>query len=704
MSKGPLLVVLAGAALAVGGWLWMRPSPGEPMPPPSPPPATASPAPAPPPAPVQGASPLEARLYRSRDELFVIARRTADGLPAAGARVSLRDAQGVLLKRGVADACGVLRASIPAGTAGLDIALDGTGLDLSLPPVPPAAAPSPPMLADRPLLRPGDRLRVAVFGLRWLSPDRPAWLDSDLGDPALDHVPFMPVSGEEEKVAPGPWTLLEARVPSDARPCSSQVETGSGRVLDIPLGPRFGEDPRPAPDGPVGPGSLDDPRMELRDGVWRVRLLGREAPSAVLLFARRGDRFLAHATSAPEGPEVALALGTETAGGEDVRVTLVALRRDGFEEHSEMAPADDAGPFLEIGDPDEQGVRVRVRPAKGSPEGTPAPPAALAAAADEPTGRFPGTSLATGDDPDGLLLPLPAEPGPALRVRALAVLADGGVLRAERILPHRADFPTGTLAGPRWVRPGDRVDGLRVLPLVRAAPPVRVRVLATPDSPASFPATARPSSGEAPVRWSVTAPPDAEGPLRVRSGGAIVVETRVGPAGTGGDDGRSGTLLLSDLPGSISVESGLPGLEGVVFEAFLAPRAEAGALDGGVAVARSLPEKGRVGQPFEVGLVLRPAAEWNGDMEVEVPLPRGVVPAEDGWALRERAWGGARVEVEEDHVSFHLHWLPAGETRLAFRVRPIWPGRYSAPPATAAAEDPRGPHGQSAAATIDIRQ
>ncbi len=385
-----------------------------------------------------------------------------------------------------------------------------------------------------------------------------------------------------------------------------------------------------------------------------------------------------------------------------MRVTIVATGSGGFEEHSEEAPAGGDGPFLEILPRDPGAARsgapgsvvVGVRSTDG-----PTPLAAIAAVADDLAGRFEGTATAAAEGAESLDLAPNEEAGSNLLLRALAVLPGGRVLRAAKEVTRRVEFPAGAL-GPRWIRPGDRVEGVPLQPDLRPVDPRPARAVVRPGEAVPFPPPGRILPPDAVVRWRVLAPTEAGGPIRLRSGRAIVAESLLGP---GAAEGRSGTFLGAEIGDAVRIETSVPGLRGVVLEADLPPEESPGGRDEGIEVHRTVPEKGRTGQTVDVLLVLRSAAGSPGPLSVACPLPRGAVPAEDGWAIRSRAPAGTRVEAAGDRVAWHLPSLPAGETRLGFRARLSWAGRYVVPSAVAESEDPEGPRGRSGTAALEIR-
>ena len=201
------------------------------------------------------------------------------------------------------------------------------------------------------------------------------------------------------------------------------------------------------------------------------------------------------------------------------------------------------------------------------------------------------------------------------------------------------------------------------------------------------------------VSWTALSPGAPAG-LRIRSGRAILAEERIDGEPRGGTlDG--GALL----PGPVRVECEAGAAIPVVFAASVHadPAAVPAAPHGdGLALSRDLPGRARAGQVTEIALEVRSPAALEAPVAIRCPLPRGAVPAEDGWTLRGRAPPGTRVEVEEDAVAWRLPSLPAGTTRLAVRVRFAWRGRYGVPPATAAGEDPLLPRARSAGASVVV--
>jgi len=670
-TRTVLLLAFGAILLAAGAMVLLRRDSG---------PATAVPAPAvdpggarpggpPPPAP-------DAVLFRSRDEVLLLARQRPDGRPLGRAPVALRDAAGSILERGETDSRGLWRGRCPAGAEAASVgAGDAPALVLPLPPAPESRGPVPPLLADRPALRPGDEFRVLAWipAMRTSTPAGRLLADGE----AFEMESSLPLPGTG-------WREFLGRVPADARPGPAVIEIGDCR-LPVPLVPRFG----PAAADPPGPAAADGPSpaeeaLSPADGGWWVDLSPPADDHAVLVFAAVGDRFLEHGVSVVDGRRAFVALPAPEVA-EPVEVVAVVAAAAGFRVHRKTRPA--AGPS------------IRFEPLPGPPGPAPyglrvslgdLPVAMAAAACVQDRGSV---ALSVCDDAATHLdFVLEAFRGRDALVRAIAfppgtapVTGSVRLLAAEPI----AD-------GPAWIHEGDAPAGPGAgAPAEAAFVPIRVFLPAgiptpfTPDPPIP---------PDAPISWEVVGSAPA-GAMRLTAGPAVLLEARFdGPA-------RAGTLPPGPVAGgallAVSDEAGFDGLV-LGIEVPVHPAAARAADAPGLSVERRLPAAAAAGSDFEAAVVVRSAGVRDGPFSVRMPLPRGVVPAEDGWAIRDRAPEGTRVDLDDARVEWRLPSLPAGETTLACRVRAAFRGRWGAPPAVAATLDPTGPLARSAGAVLVV--
>ncbi len=657
--------------------------------------------------------PLDFRLYRSRDEVIVFARTTEFGLPASDAVVVLSDAAGKEVKQGRTDGTGVFRGRLPDGAATVTLRASGAEVWRQLPPAPPPPPPpEPPILADRSVLRPGDGLKVAYRVARQEDAVPPSILL--VGRDGSSEQLAFPVGPSAADVRLPCWDTIEGRIPDDASPGIARIEYKDQTVLEIPLVPRFGS-AAVEEDGPGGdpdqPPLSREPGLAFVDGEWRIRLPGREEGAAVLFFCTADDRFLTHAAIVPPSEEARAALAASSGSG--MRVRAVAASAAGFQEWEATPPPTVNGPFLEVRwgpmNAIPPSLVARVRPAPSSSEDAPGPLAALALAADDPTGRIPWTVLGTEEEASELWLGVrngihSVMHGFPLRIRALATGgALSGTLWTDQGPPPEDNYE---VFNPVWLRPGDLVvgggDGIAD-PLLEHA-----RVLLAPGAPGGFPGRDRSVLPDTEVRWRILGQDSLSGGFRLRAGPAIVLEGRPGGAANGG--GSSGTVggaLISGLP--LALETMDPGLEGLLLEAAVSPAPfTAPATGDRIAIERSMPSHVLRGDIVEAAAVLRAEAAC-GPVVVTLPLPSGGVPVEDGWEVRRRSPPGTRVGMPpppgaegENRVVWVIPELSAGRTRLSVRVRLDHRGDLVSPAARAESQDPSGPWARSAAGRIVV--
>jgi len=695
VKRGPVLLLGAGALLLAAGaaaWRGSRPSPSPSPPPPSIDEGETDHSP-----PLQEST-LDARAYRSRDEVILLARLAVDGRPASGVEVLLVDAAGEVRGTGATDGRGVFRGRFTGDPREALLRVrGGKDLLLPIPPAPPPSAPPRrPLLSDRSVLRPGDRFRVCAW-----SPD-PAGAPLEASvryDPPVPGAPEEEAAFEEAGTAPGRpasgpgWQVLAWKVPPDAPPGRALVAIGGDR-LEIPLVPRFGP-AVPAPTAPPAPPeepSRGDPALRREDGAWRVDLGGPLEGAPVLVFGAAGGRFLGHGAVLAEGSEALVPLPEDSADRE-VTVTAVIARPDGFREHrSTAAPP---GPVLRF-DPLPGGVRVGLAAQGGIAAPPLRAPVPLAVAVDDPASEAFLPLLMLEDAGPFVDLPLSGLRGGALSLRAAALPRGGAPLEARATLVPPEPAPPST--GPSWRYGGD-------VPADPAgAPPARefraaVRAFLPAGTPTALP-DSLPIPPGTPVAWTAvgcTGP----GALRLRAGRTILLETSVDDGlSTGAMEAGPGRALAAPLLAS----SDAPGFEGLLLDAEVPADPAALPEDAapGLRIERLLPGRAGAGTEAEAVLVLRAEEAFEGPLEAACPLPRGTVPAEDGWAVRERGPEGVRVRVAEDEALWSLPRLAAGETRLRVRVRALWRGRWAAPPARVSSEDPTGPSARSAGAVLAI--
>jgi hypothetical protein len=300
-------------------------------------------------------------------------------------------------------------------------------------------------------------------------------------------------------------------------------------------------------------------------------------------------------------------------------------------------------------------------------------------------------SLAMDGSSSASLGPEEAAPG---SVRVTAVLAGPGGFAeasaggaASSAVPSDPDpvlaaflagkpKPEAETPGPAWIHEGDSMAGDGPTPPVRPGFFEREMMDSTPPGHL----VGVPVPGPQEVRWG-TRPASAAGSLRIRVDGAILVETRVGP-------GRAeGAFRIPD-PGwhMARVESDASGLQAVTFRWTEQgrPGRDPPRIESDTAVDRTLTTFGRRGREYVYTTVIH-SAEGRSAAVITCPIPRGAVPAEDGWSIRERAPAGTRVELPDGAVVYRVPALGKGETVLSFRIRLAWPGTYAAAPATCGA-------------------
>lgn len=715
-ALAPFLLFLL---LVAGVFLLFRFRAGPPPPPPPAPAPAALPVPPPPPRP---RDPVEVRLFRFEGRLAVFARRTDFGLPAAEAGVALSGG-GAVASEGRTDGNGVWVGHLPQGVTTVAVTWGGTTLTLPLPPAPVDGPADLIAIAGGPSLRPGDSFRILVLRPGGAPlPPLEALLSVEGASSRVElHLPencFL----LEETGTPGvngsPRWWTEGTLPDDAPTGTATLLVGGLPALTLPVLPRFGSTARgdgavrdpDAPPDPDARGVEGDLRRE--EGGWTFRPEGMEEGAAVLFLARDGGRLLGHVAVVPgrDGGGAPLHIP----GGSRAVVRAVASTPAGFVEAEAPSTAGGEGPWLEVVDgrtSTPPSVTVHLRAAPGAADG-PLPVATLAAAASVAGG---GEALAGPEVEDAasiLRLPLPREAaGRTLRVEAVA--AGPGLpapLRRTVLLPPLREAPPPP-PRPIPVRPGDAPEAGGPH-LLLPAETEEVALLLRPGRTGSFPGRglALPEDGE--VAWSVEAPREAAGPLRLRGDGAILLETAVRPAtaGTAPSQGREGTVSAAGLAGAaLALEGRVEGLLGLLLRATVpAPGPDAPAADGGIELERRMPARWRVGEVGEVVVLLR----WRGagtPVEVRLPLPGGTEPAEDGWEVGLRSGGPCAVLMPRqgrEGWSHETRWilpdLEAGETRLSLRLRPLRRGSYTAPAASATVPTLDGAWGRSRSERITV--
>jgi hypothetical protein len=313
-------------------------------------------------------------------------------------------------------------------------------------------------------------------------------------------------------------------------------------------------------------------------------------------------------------------------------------------------------------------------------------------------GRLLAHAIVPGEGTAGVV-PLHIAPPRSGAVVHAVTIGPEGVDRAEAPLPALAEAPDDAdpvLAAfladlraaaaaeevpfPAWIRSGDSVAGDGPRPPVRAldvAPEHRTLHLRRGHEgliPFLPPGTT--------VEWSVL-PRGAAGAFRVRRGATVALEARAGPTVQGG------TRAGAELEGESLWFEGEPGIEGLVL-AWTTPRdpsaislGKGGAGDpaSSLTLARSLPERGSVGDRIEMRLRIRSTAAAR--VEVDCPVPRGAVPAEDGWRIAGSGPPGTRcIVVEEDRVVLRVTLEAGREEEMVVPLRLLRAGRFVVPEAT----------------------
>ena len=670
--------LLAAAAVAAGAlalWLLLREDgPVAPAPPPPPRPVDR---PAPDDAPT--APTADARVFRSRDEVILLARRPSDGRPLARAAVALLDAGGAVVGRGDTDSRGFWRGPCPAEARTATVAADaGPPLALPLPEPPAPASSGPPIFADRAVLRPGDALRVLAWFREGRSAPASGVLSVD-GEPVpLSAVDTIPGSG---------WRTFQGRVPGDARPGTASVEIGDAR-LAIPVVPRWGPAAEPEPAPAIGPdaAAVGDASLMPANGGWRVAMTPPADGHAALVFAVANGWFLDHGVSIAEGSEAFVPLWPEEPAAV-VEVVAVVATPDGFRVHRAAAERDATAirfePVEQPAVPSTRAVRVIA--------GEHPVPIAVAVSGVGRHGGMP--ALHYSNAATHLEVPLDSFRDRDAVIRAIAIPPGRApVEAAARVLA-----PQPALDAPAWIYEGDEPAG-PAPEQVSVAFQLAVRAFIPAGVPTEFPSDpAVPSDLQ--LFWIPLADPGS-GSVRISAGPVVVSEGAFGGPVTGG-------LLparhLAD--GALVAVSDAAGFRGVALLATfpVAPESIRASDTRDLAVSSRLPGAADAGSEFDAVVAVRAAAPWSGPVKVHLPLPRGVLPAEDGWSIRARAPSGARVTVDDGRIGWTLPSLSAGETTLTVRLRAAFRGRWGAPPASATTEDPTGPLARSAGGTLVVR-
>jgi hypothetical protein len=686
----PVLALGASLAVLVLSGLRGGDPPRAPDPRPAGPSAAPEAVPAPPP-PDHRAPPLDARVFRAGGEVLLLARRSDPGPAAARVPVEVRDAAGAVLREGRTDDGGVWRGAVPPVATEVLVGGPG-GARLSLPSEPPASA-EPPLLHPLTPAVPGMDLLVAALGL----PDEAtASAEAVLGD---EREP-LPVSEEATEGVPrSRGVVLRVAVPHDAPPGEMRLAAG-GASVRTRIGRRFrrggdaAEEPHrvaaPSVSGPPFGVSLREPPDEgagppepAADGAWSIPLPPGPDPVAVLLFAVSGGRILGHASAEVRGDRALLRLPGDDDPAAHQEIVAVVAGSWGFLSEARAARragAAGGAPSLRIGLPETDAAD-----APADPEAP--PPAVILVESHGPPGRALRLLAVTFRDPGsgraralllshvplvGLTLEEEERAGP-LEVRAAAwwgparVVSEAGAIE----IPSRPGA-----AAPR------RPDGAGA-----PEPPPHLRAILPGDGGRPVPLRGEAWASASAVAWEAVAPAEAEGSLRLWSGGSVVAEAWLAPAA----GSRRGLLDPAEVSrGSLALEHGVPGLRALVVAATLdAPIAAAD----GLALRRGPLPRVRPGEPAEISLeVSAPAGvpPPEGPILVALPLPPGLLPDEDGWEVRARGPDGARVRLDGSGAVWSLPSLAPGATaRLGLRVRPA--GRSPAGPLALPAAWARGP-------------
>ncbi len=617
----------------------------------------------------------------------------------------LLDGAGAELKAGRTDDHGVYRGSLPEGAAAVEAAWKARTLRLPLPAAPDPLPPALPFLLDRSVVRPGNRVRLLL--LAGDGPPPPPRLV--LLDPAGEEVEAVALRPAEDPFVEEPWALFEGRVPEDAPTGSARWTAGDLLLGTVPVVERFPDLPLPA-GGPPGAAEAPPPPrvhgdLSRRDGLWRLAAPGAEIGARALFVALSGDRILGHAAAPVERGEAAAALPAATDGA-PVRVRALAMTPRGFvEAEAEAAPPEEGPRIAAAAAPSGYDLRVTLLPSAEAPAGVAGPSAAMAAVVEDPGLPAGAPLLRARASVDHLSLPHGWHPAlnEDLLLRALAV--GGGLPR-----PLRARVAFAGRSGPEYELPSTSGEPRREGTL-------RLLLPGAPEEP--WPGRGRGALRGSEVRWSLEAPEAAEGPFRLRCGGAIVLEGRARPAaGEEADDGRGGVLPAERISGGdLLLESRIPGLRGLRLEGEAGAASTGLPADGrGLSLEMEVPGSAPLMGTVVISLRLR-SPGGTGPLAVTLPLPEGTTPGEEGWEIRRRGPEGCRVSFPvrggggdggdggewPEAVRWTLPALPAGETRLDLRIRVHRPpGDYAAPAATAESLDPAGPWARSAAGRLVV--
>jgi hypothetical protein len=266
------------------------------------------------------------------------------------------------------------------------------------------------------------------------------------------------------------------------------------------------------------------------------------------------------------------------------------------------------------------------------------------------------------------------------------VSADADPVLAAFLADRRAAEAAAAIPFPAWIRPGDRLAGNGTPPPVRdeSSAPVPRSLLLRRGEEVALPAVPPGTT----VEWTVL-PRGAAGAFRIRRGEIVALETGVGPALQGG------TLSGSALAGEPLRLEGDPGIEGVGLRWSGPPAtaAEGSPAEGACTVTRSLHGREAVGATMEMRIGIRAASAARA--KILCPIPRGAVPAEDGWWLARNGPMGTRCPVvEEDRVVFEVPLEAGVATEVVVPIRLLRAGTFTLPAATvtvpggAAATDP----------------
>ncbi|HEU4394898.1 MAG TPA: hypothetical protein VFS92_04970, partial [Planctomycetota bacterium] len=399
-----------------------------------------------------------------------------------------------------------------------------------------------------------------------------------------------------------------------------------------------------------------------------------------------GSRFLDHGVSIAEGGEAFVALPPVNAATV-VEVVAVVAAPDGFRVH--RAAAGESATAIAF-EPEER-PPVLIARALRVVAGEQPVPLAVAATGVVPGGIEP--ILLHADSATSLLLSLDGFRDRDAIVRAMAIPPGRApVEAAARVLA-----PDPAPEAPAWMYEGDAPVPLGPVPTTTAFQ-LETRAFVPAGVPTEFPSDP-PVPAEVSMFWLPIADPGS-GSVRISAGQVVMAEGSFGGSVAGG---HFPARHLADGP--VVAVSDAAEFRGVLLLATFPARPETiRASDGrDLTVSSRLPGAVATGGEFDAVVTVRAAAPWKNAVEVRLPLPRGVVPAEDGWSIRERGPAVARVATEESFVLWKLAALPAGDTTLTVRLRAAYRGRWAAPPVRAATEDPAGPsaHGSGSVLVVE---